>query len=201
MENEFLGDRKLFVEEDTGEIIYQNRLSNNYDQHPSSNLNTTDNSNLTNKQLSDVEMSVKHKPSDQQIVFTKPIFLSQISVCKELNKLNENNASTSNQSAACTAASSNITLGSSTPAIDERMLNEYIEENLLSDGPKTSFDIQQDLETANILTTDDSVCNNSTDMIPDILEFDEDFLKTFESNLNKFNAVNDSNNGSLITRM
>ncbi len=194
MENEFLSDLKLFVEEDTGEIIYHNHLSNNYDQLSNSNLNSTINSNLTNKQLSDVEMSVKHKPSEKQIVFTKPIFLSQISVCKELYKLNENNASTSNQSEACTVVSSNITLASSMPAIDERMLNEYIEENLLSDEPKTSFDIQQDLETVDLLTNEESLYNNTTGMIPDILDFDEDFLKTFESNLNKFNVANESNN-------
>lgn len=142
---------------------------------------------------------MKHKPSDQQIVFTKPIFLSQNSVCKELNKLNESNTSSSSESV-CSAENSNITIGNSIPALDERMLNEYIEENLLTEAQKTSYDIQQDLETANFLTND-NILNNQTSMIPDVLEFDEDFLKTFESNLNRFNSANDSNNGSLITRM
>lgn len=185
---------KLRVEEDTGEIMYQynesksnNSNIENYQQNLKNNVNDT-NRNLTTKEMPQVEMNMKHKPNNQQIVFTKPIFLSQTSVSKELNKLNENIASTS-QSVHISESSANI---SSFPALDERMLDEYLEENLLTnDAQKTSFDIQQDLETADLNT------NQDADMMPDVFEFDEDFLKTFESNLTKFNSNNDSNNGTM----
>lgn len=147
-------------------------------------------------------MPMKHKPSDEQIVFTKPIFLSQISVCKELKKLNENTESLSRESISTTSPNniSNMTISDSGLTLDPTMLNEYLDLNLLNEVQKPSFDIQQDLGSSNF-TNNEEFVSNQTQMMPDVFDFDDDFLKTFEQNLNRFNyANNDSNNSSMITR-
>ena len=147
-------------------------------------------------------MPMKHKPSDRQIVFTKPIFLSQTSVCKELKKLNENTVSMSRESISTTSPNniSNMTVDDSALTLNPTMLNEYLDLNLLNEVQKPSFDIQQDLGATNF-TNNEEFMTNQTQMMPDVFDFDDDFLKTFEKNLNRFNcANNDSNNSSMITR-
>lgn len=179
-------DRCKFIEEDTGEILYQynDTTPKNYQKNSQSlqnmkNLNITQNNHT--KELSHVEMPVKHKPNDQQIVFTKPIFLSQTSVSKELNKLSETIGSTSNQSQV--GSQSNSTNVNTLATLDERTLNEYLEEDLHTDFLNV-----------------DTFLNNDSSMIPDVFEFDEDFLKTFETNLTKFNSTIGSNNNSIMTQ-
>lgn len=212
-ENQLLSERyKLFVEEDTGEIVYQinDHINNNNGSHPqvtsfqANNIETGTNSNYTLtkpvKELAPIDMAMKHKPNDERIVYTKPIFLSQTSVCKELNKLNGESSSASSvqmidntNMAACGDATA-LTASGPFPVLDQQMLNEYIEENLITDAQKTSFDIQQDLETASFLPSE------IESLIPDVFEFDENFMRRFESNLTGVDLREDSRNSSIMTR-
>lgn len=214
-ENQLLSERyKLFVEEDTGEIVYQindhfnNNNNGSYPQVTSSQANNletdTNSSNYTLtkpvKELAPIDMATKHKPNDERIVYTKPIFLSQTSVCKELNKLNgENNSASSvqmidNTNLAAYGGATALTASGPFPVLDQQMLNEYIEENLITDSQKTSFDIQQDLETASFLPSE------IESLIPDVFEFDENFMRRFESNLTGVELGEDSRNSSIMTR-
>jgi hypothetical protein len=214
-ENQLISERyKLFVEEDTGEIMYQindqfNSSNNNgslsrvgpSQANAINTSNTSRNYNLTKpvKEMTPIDMSIKHKPNEERIVHTKPIFLSQTSVCKELHKLHGNDTG----SACCEVArNENVARANlcgscdhiqTFPSLDEQMLNEYIEENMIGEAQKSSFDIQQDLETANFLANEDP-------LIPDVFEFDDNFLKRFESNLTEVNLGEDSRNGSVMTR-
>lgn len=226
-ETQLLSERyKLFVEEDTGEIVYQindhftnnNNNNNSPPQQVSSPLinngevSTNSNYTLTKpaKEIAPIDLAMKHKPNDERIVYSKPNFLSQTSVCKELNKLDGGNGPTSsdqamvmlqqqpvinsNTNVAACGGTTTLTASGPFPVLDQQMLNEYIEENLITNAPKTSFDIQQDLETASFLP-------NATDsLIPDVFEFDENFLKRFESNLTEIDLGENSRNSSIMTR-
>ena len=163
--------------------------------------------NLTKKDLFEIEMPLKHETNDQ-IVLTKPIFLSQTSVCKALNKLSSESKNDTDESSSIHAT--NITFDHSFMALNERTLNEYLEDSLYVDNPKSSFDIQKDLylqqETApnktvsNITTVNTVLATNQSQMGLDVFQFDEEFINTFEANLNKFNVIGNNSNDNLLTQ-
>ena len=163
--------------------------------------------NLTKKDLFEIEMPLKHETNDQ-IVLTKPIFLSQTSVCKELNKLSSESKNDTDESSSIHA--SNITFDHSFMTLNERTLNEYLEDSLYVDNPKSSFDIQKDLylqqETApnktvsNITTVNTVLATNQSQMTLDVFQFDEEFINTFEANLNKFNVIGNNSNDNLLSQ-
>jgi hypothetical protein len=165
--------------------------------------------NLTKKEICEIDMPIKQDATgNDQILLTKPIFLNQISICKELNKLNDCQAEENTNL-------KNVTLDDSLITVNEGMLNDYLEENMLITDPKSSFDIQHDLFLQQENQMQDLTCNNKasnilinetnssavvqTSLVSDTFQFDEEFLNTFEANLNRFNSINNNSNDNIIS--
>jgi len=241
-EEQVADDYNVFVEEDTGEILfilYENenqqknynlpfenttqtdenlKYSFNYENYPSMfDMPVSDNLSETNKEDGlRIETNLAKASGSQPspVAGGVPRFLSEISVCKTLDSLDkeDNDETNSIQIIQPTSSPSsphqnnNNNIDEALLAFNDTLLNDFFQTNSLMDSDShnyQSYEIQSDLyeQTQHIEpqasiqpaetksnSSSSNIASQQLNLLSDQFLFEDQFLKEFEANLNKFDS-------------